>query len=275
MFSCIMQEDIEKMSAREMIEYTTKGVRNAKVTVGIVQNGQMSFNVYGENSEKLLNKEYIYEIASITKVFTGQLFAKAINENKADLNDSISLFLNLPAKNYYPTIKRLLTHTSGYKNEYYEHYVSSNNFINGGNILNGITEEMVINRIGTINLENRNYPYDYSNFGVAVAGLVLTKIYDEEITSLFNNYLKNDLGLHNTKVSDGSGDLSHYCIYNKANPRIAAGALVSTVTDMMQYAQMQIDETLPYLGYSHSVWAQFNTPIYNYLEYNIKGTSKN
>ena len=52
------------MSAREMIEYTTKGVRKAKVTVGIVQNGQMSFNVYGKNGKKLPNTEHIYEIAS-------------------------------------------------------------------------------------------------------------------------------------------------------------------------------------------------------------------
>ncbi|MDR1308273.1 MAG: serine hydrolase [Treponema sp.] len=96
-----------------MIAYTTKGVKNARIPVGIIQSGQMSFSVYGENGTVLPNRKHVYEIGSITKSFTGALFCKAVSEGKANLDDSIDRFLDLPAKNYYPTIKRLLTHTSG------------------------------------------------------------------------------------------------------------------------------------------------------------------
>jgi CubicO group peptidase (beta-lactamase class C family) len=131
--SCGMSvDDIVGMSSTEMIEYTTNGVKNACITVGILQNGQTSFEVYGENGKILPNREHVYVIASISKSFTGALFCKAIYEGKADLDDSIDHFLDLPEKNYYPTIKRLLTHTAGYEREYYMG-PSSMNFFNGGN----------------------------------------------------------------------------------------------------------------------------------------------
>ena len=120
--SCSMPtiDDISEMSSVEMIEYTAKGVKNAVVTVGIIQNGQMSYKIYGENGKETSQKEHVYEIGSITKTFTTSLFSKAIRENKVDLDNSISVFLNLPSKNYYPSIKRIITHTSGYKSSYYE-----------------------------------------------------------------------------------------------------------------------------------------------------------
>ena len=105
--SCSMTtiDDISEMSSIEMIEYTAKGVKKAAVTVGIIQNGQISYKVYVENGREISQREHVYEIGSITKTFTASLLSKAINENKVSLNNPISLFLNLPSKDYYPSIK--------------------------------------------------------------------------------------------------------------------------------------------------------------------------
>jgi CubicO group peptidase (beta-lactamase class C family) len=262
-------DDITKMSSMEMIEYTTKGVKKAAVTVGIIRNGQMSYKVYGENGKEISPKEHIYEIGSITKTFTTALFSKAINENKIGLEDSISVFLNIPANKYYPTMRRLLTHTSGYKSSYYEGYVSTD-FLNSGNSFYGITEKKLINRVETIELDNKDYPFEYSNFGLAVVGLVLEKIYNNDYTPLMNNYIKNELGLNNTKISDGNGDLSNYWMWDNGNPYIAAGALLSNISDMMQYAQMQMNETPSYLSLSHGVLAQVNATPSDYAELGIR-----
>ena len=264
--SCAMPfEDIAKMSSMEMIEYNTKGIKKAVVTVGTIQDGQIQYNVYGENGKKLSHEEHIYEIGSITKTFTTSLLSKAVSENKASFDDSISRFLVLPAKNYYPSIRRIITHTSGYKNFYYDDYGTAN--LLGRNPIYGVTGKKLLNRIGTINLVNRDYPFVYSNFGMAAIGLTLESIYDEDYTTLMNNYIKNDLGLNHTKVSDGKGDLSNYWIWDKGNPYIATGGITSTVTDMMQYAQMQIDETPSYLEFAHDILATVNetTPDYEKL----------
>jgi CubicO group peptidase (beta-lactamase class C family) len=259
-------EDIAKMSSMEMIAHNTKGARKAVLTVGIVQNGEMSYKVYGENGRELSHKEHIYEIGSITKTFTTSLLSKAISENKAGLNDPISRFLVLPAKDYYPSIQRIITHTAGYKNFYYEGYGTAD--LLGKNPVYGTSDKMLLNRIETIDLENRDYPFLYSNFGMAVIGLTLESIYNEDYTPLMNGYIKNDLGLNFTRISDGSGDLSNYWVWDKGNPYIATGAILSTITDMMRYAQIQMDETLSYLGLSHSVLAAVNATPSDYAELN-------
>jgi CubicO group peptidase (beta-lactamase class C family) len=258
------EEYIENMSSRELIEKHTKGVRRAALTVGIVQDGQMSFKVYGENSKERQKIEHIYEIGSITKTFTGQLFAKAIHEGLItieDLDKTIDTYLDLPSKNYYPTIKRLLTHTSGYRSEYYWGFISSTSFVLEGQYIVGVTKRMILDLIGTINLENKDYPWMYSNTGIAVAGFVLEKIYNEDYTSLMNRYMKNDLGLNNTKISNENGDLSNYWKYDDGNPYIPSGAIKSTITDMMRFAKMQMDGIPGYVSYSHSDWHKLKQPI--------------
>ena len=255
-------EDFSEMSSKEIIEHVTSGERRAIISVGIIQNGVMSFNVYGENGKALPNTEYIYEIASITKIFTAQLFARAISEGKISLDDTLDYFLDLPPKKYYPTIRRLLTHTSGYKFTYYHNSGSlieaTPNFeVLGG----GVTKKMLLNTIGAINLENRDYPFEYSNFAFAVAGLVLENIYNEDYTSLINSYLSNDLGMNKTRINDGSVNVSNFWAWSKENPYIPAGALISTITDMMKYAQMQIDGLPSYVSHFHTKTAQVDPPI--------------
>jgi len=257
LFSCSMPlDDMAKMSPREMIEYLTRRTRNARVTVGIIQNGEMSFTVFGENGRVLPNNEYIYEIGSISKAITGHLFARAIHENLLTLDNldgSIDLFLNLIPKDYYPTIRRLLTHTSGYRFQYY--YFLPPKFAPFENPFYGVTREMLIHHVRNINLENRDYPWVYSNSGIAVAGMVLESIFDEDYVSLVNRYFRS-LGLNNTRVGNGKGNLSHYYRWNNGNPYIAMGGLVSTVTDLMKFVQMQMNQTLAYAQYAHRVWAE-------------------
>jgi CubicO group peptidase (beta-lactamase class C family) len=267
--SCAMPlEDIVKMSSMEMIEYNTKGVKKAVITVGIVQGGQRSYKVYGENDRELSTKEHLYEIGSITKTFTTSLLSKAVSEHKAGFDYSIDRFLDLPKKDYYPPIKRIVTHTAGYKNFYYEGYGTAD--LPGRNPVYGTTDTMLLDRVGTIGLEPRDYPFVYSNFGMAVVGLVLERIYDKDYTPLMNGYIKNDLGLNHTKISDGSGDLSNYWIWDKGNPYRATGAVISNITDMMRYAQMQMDETPSYLEYSHAVLAQVDATPSDYAKLNIR-----
>jgi len=252
------------MSSKELIEKYTKGVKRAVLTVGIVQNGQMSFKVYGENAKERQKTEHIYEIGSITKAFTGQLFARAIHEGLIvieDLDKTIDKYLDLPPKNYYPTIRRLLTHTSGYRSDYYWGFISSTNFILEGQLIDGVTKKMVLDLIGTINLENKDYPWMYSNTGIAVAGFVLEKIYNEDFTSLMNRYIKNYLGMNNTIISDERGDLSNYWEHGDGNPYIPAGAIKSTITDMMLFAKMQLVGTPDYVIHSHNDWYKFDQSV--------------
>ena len=61
---------LSEMTFQEMLAYTTKDNQEVVITVGIIKNDEMSYEVYGENGIVLPQEEHIYEIGSITKTFT-------------------------------------------------------------------------------------------------------------------------------------------------------------------------------------------------------------
>jgi CubicO group peptidase (beta-lactamase class C family) len=194
---------------------------------------------------------------------------KALSEGKVSLDDSIDKYIDLPDKEYYPTIKRILTHTSGYNGLYFEADMVSS-FFKGKNYFNGISKVHTIKRIGNINLNNKDYAFKYANFGYAVLGAVLFEIYGEEYTQLVNDYIKTDLGLYNTQVSDGKGDLGRYWAWDENDAYISAGALTSSIGDMMKYAQIQMNNEPAYISGTHDVLAKINATTPNRAKLNVR-----
>ena len=76
----------------ELIIKQCKGKPHIKLTVGYISNGQTDIRVYNETGE-IENKDYVYEIGSITKTFVASLLAKYIYENKVSPDDSIKSYI--------------------------------------------------------------------------------------------------------------------------------------------------------------------------------------
>ena len=260
---------ISSMTFDEMLKYTTKGNEDAVITIGVVRDGETSFTVYGNNASILPDTEHIYEIGSLTKTFTAALLCKAISEGKVDLDNRIDRYLNLPQQVYYPTLKRLVTHTSGYKEYYFERQMISNFFHGQKNTFYGIDENVLKRRIGKTDLENMDYPFKYSNFGMATVGAVLSKVYGQDFTSLINEFILNDLALENTRVSDGKGDLNGYWNWRVDDAYVPTGALLSTIGDMIKYLNLQISGEIPYLSYAHEKIAHVDATTEEYGKMNI------
>lgn len=101
---------LDDMTAMDMIKYCSSG-KDKKISVALINEGDITYRVFGRDGEE--NNVYDYEIGSISKTFVGLICAKAIGEGKLNLDDSISEYLGFDNAQYYPTIERLLTHTSG------------------------------------------------------------------------------------------------------------------------------------------------------------------
>ena len=253
---------IPELSFQEMLEYTTKDNADAVITVGVVKDGQVSYKVYGENGKELPAELHTYEIGSLTKTFTAALINKAIQEEKININCTIDDYLSLPEGNTYPTIKELLTHTSGYKGFYFESPMVSNYF-KGRNDFYGITKEMVADKAGNLNMNKTSHDFVYSNYGYAVLGLVLEAVYEMKYTSLLNNFAQNELGLTATQISDKSGDLGNYWDWKEDDAYLSAGAITSNITDMLLYAQMQLGDN-PYFSDCHNSFKTINASTETY-----------
>jgi CubicO group peptidase (beta-lactamase class C family) len=257
------------MSFEEMLDYATKDHKEALITVGIIQDGNMTCDVYGENGVKLSPQEHIYEIGSITKTFTASLVCKAIGEGRVSPDDSIDEYLNLEGQDYYPTIRRLVTHTSGYEEYYFETPMISS-FFRGENSFAGISKEMLLKKSDKICLHDADYPFTYSNFGFAVLGAVLEKAYNQDYTLLMNAYISEELGLENTRISDGSGDLKNRWQWSQSNAYMPAGALLSDITDMMQYLHMQMRGHPQYTSFAHEALAKVDASNASYEKMGIR-----
>ena len=232
---------VPSLSFKDALEYTTKDNKEALITVGIIKDGKTEYRAYGENGKEVEDRLCTYEIGSITKTITALMVKRAEKEGKLNLEDSIDNYLSLPEGDNYPKIIDLLTHTSGYKPYYFETPMIKN-FFKGRNDFYGINGEMVKERIGKINLNKESYGFSYSNFGFAVLGLVLESVYGESWKTLADDFLLNELGMENTHVSVGKGELGHNWQWREDDAYLSAGAVTSNIRDMLKYAGYYLEE---------------------------------
>lgn len=231
---------IPRLSFQETLDYTLSDNQDAVITIGIIQDGEVTVKVYGKDSIELEKTAHIYEIGSLTKTITSAMVEKAVHEGKLDYNETIDAYLDLPTEKIYPTIQDCITHTSGYEGYYFESPMIGN-FLNGKNDFLGITDEIIMNRLSKLSLKDKEYEFEYSNFGYAIMGIILETVYHQDYTELVNNFVHNELGLMNTKISEKDGDLNNYWDWKEGDAYLSAGGLTSTIDDMLIYAQYQLN----------------------------------
>ncbi|MGI9550518.1 MAG: serine hydrolase domain-containing protein, partial [Aurantibacter sp.] len=119
--SCQNQDNLSRIIGNECDSLLSKKAIRA-ISVGVVKNGE----IYKFHKGKLASGQKptdktLFEIASLTKTFTGTLLAKAILDKKVTLDDDIRKYLpesypNLEFEEQPITYRNLVTHTSGLPN---------------------------------------------------------------------------------------------------------------------------------------------------------------
>lgn len=257
---------LDKMSALDTIK--SCATNDTKISVAIIDNGNITYKIYGSKGEE--DTLYDYEIGSVSKTFVGLLCTKAITEGKLNLTDSISKYLALDSTKYYPTLERLLTHTSGYQAYYFESNMISNKFARITNDFYGISRSQILNRVKSVTLEDKDYPFVYSNFGIAVVGLVLEKIYNADFTTLMNNYIETDLSLSNTEVAKQSGNLKKYWKWKPNDGYLPVGAIISNIEDMAAYLNVYLTDSVDYAQTAYTKIKNLNVRDESYEKYNVR-----
>lgn len=257
---------LDGMSAKEMIDYCLD--KGSKISIAVIENGKVSYHTFGYGGEE--NELYDFKIGSISKTFVGLLCAKAVNENKLNITDSISKYLDLDDSKYYPTIERLLTHTSGYNAYYFESQMIGNKLAHTANDFYGISKNQILSKVKSISLEDKDYPFEYSNFGISVLGLVLENIYNDDFTNLMNHYILNELKLPNTKVTKQSGNLYNYWKWKDNDGYIPAGSIISNIEDMASYLNIFLSNEIEYSSNTYTKIKDINANNATYEKMNIR-----
>ena len=206
--------------------------------------------------------ETVFEIGSISKVFTGILLARAIEAEELDLDDRIADLLpegwTLPEPAQAITLRHCTTHTSGLPRL----PVNLLNFADalrlmflGNDPYRDYSEEQFRQALAMVKLHHEpGTKQEYSNFGAGLLGFVLARHNRSDFESLVTDKICRPLGMHGTVISDdertGSRLPLGYRLILKLGPmrfglksdewRIpnhlaGAGAIRSTGRDMMSF----------------------------------------
>lgn len=163
---------------------------HSQLSIAIIKDGKTKF--YGLKIENnsiidIDNKDKIFEIGSITKVFSSVLLAKFITDRKVKLDDNINKYLDYKFNNDTKiSFISLANHTSGLPRLPTNLVITNENISNP--YLNYIEDDLVEYLTKTLEIENKDN-YNYSNLGAALIPYVLSKIDKKEIKQLYNEYI--------------------------------------------------------------------------------------
>lgn len=230
---------------------------NCGLSIAVYENKKISYYNYGEvkRGTKLLpNNKTIYEIGSISKTFTGILFAQAINDKKMGLNDPVKNYLgdgyeNLAYKGKYIELVHLANH-SGRIHRVPLNLGAQPDFIES-NPYKNYNKEMVFSYMKLMKPDTfPGIKSEYSNLGMGLLGLIEEKVYNKSYEELISEYICSPLGMNDTKItgSDTARFTSGYDFSGKLTPHWDLGALAgaggihSTAEDMMKYVKANLEE---------------------------------
>jgi len=252
-----------------LIEKECKGKKHIKLTVGTLVNGEKTIQAFGANGE-IPSENYTYEIGSITKTFTTSLLAKYIHDGKMSLDDPISKYVDGLDDGYYPTLRRLATHTAGYGHLPATYWAGIKMLLlapllgsrNGGVLPDclRVDEKRMKSLLLSNKKEDKDYKWAYGNFSMGLVGYAIGKVSGRGYFDTMNDFLTTDLEMLNSYTGINSFKNLHG--FSKKNKDIgnwdfektilsSAGDISATAEDMLIYAQKHMNNELPYLALTH------------------------
>ena len=272
-----LQQDSIPADVEQSIRARVDNGYNQSIVVGIVDAGGTRFYGYGEtavDSGQAPDRNTVFEIGSISKVFTSLLLAEMVERGEVSLDDPIEKYLPeevvAPTRNGTSiTLRDLATQTSGLPrlpanlvpadpdNPYADYSVQQ--------LYQALSEYTLGRDIGS--------RYEYSNLGVGLLGHILELRSGMSYDELVQQRISSVLGLEDTRIALtpemrqrlAPGHSGRLAVKNWDLPTLAgAGALRSDAEDMLRFlaANLGLEQTplLPAMRLTQQPLAETGSP---------------
>lgn len=243
--------DFPKDIAAVIFENAKDFPENTQLSIAVIKNGKASFYGMQIANGKLIatdNKDKIFEIGSLSKVFTATVLAQLVTEGKVNLDDKINplypfLFKNKTAISY----ESLANHTSGLPR-----LPTNINLSNAENPYKSYgaraLDDYLANQLVLAKAENNTY--EYSNLGAGLLGhsLGLSQRKSFEVLlseTIFKPYqmsrsYTNSQNIESQMVKGLNEDGKEVSNWD-FDVLLGAGGILSTVSDLVLFANAQFD----------------------------------
>ena len=254
--------DFSEAQVDSVASALSKYPNGTQLAIGLVEDSTARFYGSIRNSDTLQiiqNADRVFEIGSISKVFTSALLADMALEGSVQLDDHIQDYLDFVLNDSLAiTFKQLSNHTSGMPRV-------PSGFVwealwHMDNPYKDYDEQKLRKYLSTyVALESEpGSAYQYSNIGAGTLGYVLTRISGKSYGELLNERLFGRLGMASTTVDrsevadrlvtglDKSGDSTTNWDLGALQ---GAGAILSSARDLSKFAMANFDTTQQALAF--------------------------
>lgn len=227
---------------------------NMGLGIGTIDsNGDVKEYYYGKEgiNNNIPNSNTLFEIGSITKVFTTITLADLHLKKKVSLKDNLDKYVK--ASNYKGNkiiLENLATHTSGIPR--LPENLLNDTSIDILNPYSKYTSEKMYKALENYNIQIKpGTKYEYSNFAMGVLGDILALSEKTDYESLINRTILKPLSMNNTSVNLSKTNIMKMAKpYNNKLEQVSfwdfqsmqgAGALKSNIPDMLKFLKANID----------------------------------
>ena len=244
--------DIVSTKQSELIFQNSKIFpNNTQFSISIIENGNIKFiGTKRENDTvfKIENHKNVFEIGSLTKIFTSTILSNFVIEKALKLDDKINDFIKIHLnKNVEISFKQLANHTSGLpKMPSNIEYSDKRNKFKDYNTLK--LEEFIQNDLELSFAPGKQS--SYSNIGVSILGYTLSEISNNNYQELLNKYILSKYDMNSTSINrrtlskkiikglNTSGQETSNWDLASLTP---AGGILSSVEDLSKFAIAQFN----------------------------------
>lgn len=234
-----------------------------QISMGLLQGDQPYYYGVVREDKKLLkieNNQSVFEIGSITKLFTAAILCHLVEKNKVHLDAPLTDYLDFKIKNdgYFfgvpITLKMLANHTSGLPRLNRTMKIEGLKYLE--NPYKNYSEEKLIHYLKK-KLKVKSKPgqhYLYSNLGGGLLGYMLEKITNEQYEVLLQEYICEHLQMLHTTTDISK--IQTLLVEGRNNEKIVqnweyqvlkgAGAIKSSAKDMIQFLKAHFNNDVAF-----------------------------
>lgn len=243
---------VDSISAIHFEEETNVGL-----AIGIINNSKANTYYYGGKYTQLItdvDSTTIFEIGSLTKLYTALILGKLEEKGKINRLDLLSQYLptSVSKNSFWQSKIRLIdlaTHTSGLPGFESTRSLQSFNDFDENDPYSLFTKKFMFSVLDTIQHLNQYGKINYSNYGIALMALAMETYTNLKFEQLFNLYLRKELQLKNTYYKVSEKELINLAIPHRKNevmPLIQlyelgpSGSIKSTLPDILTFLQFHL-----------------------------------